>query len=116
MNPLKESYVSPFLALRARFVVGGLVLLLVTLTALPAAWAIQVGPASLTFQAVKGGVDPASQVVMFSKQTFGKVTWKIRDNAGWLSISVPSGTMTTSAKVMVAVSASGLAAGGYRGR
>jgi hypothetical protein len=39
------------------------VVLAVSLAALPEAWALQVSPTTLTFQAVQGGTKPPSQIV-----------------------------------------------------
>ncbi len=114
MNRLPQNCVSPILALRSRLFVGGLCALLVILTG-PTAWAFQVSPTSLTFQAVQGGGNPASQVVNFYKKTLRQVSWKSSDNAGWLGASAASGVMTTSAQVVVTVNTSGLVAGIYSG-
>lgn len=111
----KQGSTSPGLRLRWRVCVAGLLVSLLTLVVLPAAWAVQVSPSSLTFQAVQGGASPSSQVVNFYKKTSRQVSWSSSDNAAWLSASAASGVMTTSAQVVVAVDTSGLAAGSYSG-
>lgn len=59
--------------------------------------------------------NPSSQVVSLSRSNTRRVTWSSGDNANWLSASPASGTMTTSAQVVVTVNTSGLAAGTYNG-
>lgn len=114
MNRLTQNCASPMQALRSRLFVGSLCVLLVILTA-PTAWAFQISPTRLRFQAVQGGGNPASQVVNFYKKTLRQVSWKSSDNAGWLSASAASGVMTASAQVVVTVDTSGLVAGTYSG-
>ncbi|MBP8117419.1 MAG: fibronectin type III domain-containing protein [Nitrospira sp.] len=111
----KQGSTSPGLRLRWRVCVAGLLVSLLTLVVLPAAWAVQVSPSSLTFQAVQGGASPSSQVVNFYKKTSRQVSWASSDNAAWLSASAASGVMTTSAQVVVSVDTTGLAAGSYSG-
>lgn len=95
--------------------IGCLLVLVSALAPMPDAWAFQVSPTGLTFQAVQGGANPASQVVTISKNTSRKMGWNVVDNAAWLSASPSSGTMVGSAQVVVAVNVSGLAAGTYSG-
>ena len=111
----KQGATSSALRLRWRVCVAGLLVSLLTLVVLPAAWAVQVSPSSLTFQAVQGGPSPSSQVIDFYKKTSRQMSWASSDNAAWLSASAASGVMTTSAQVVVSVDTTGLAAGSYSG-
>ena len=79
------------------------------------AQALQASPTSLTFQAVQGGPNPSSKTVKIYKSSSRKVSWRGKDNAGWLSLSPTSGTLGSSTQVTVSINISGLAAGTYSG-
>ncbi len=115
MNSLQQSALSPMLGRLYRVTLGGLLGAALALLLIPDAWAVQATPVSLNFTAVQGGPNPTSQVVTISKSTSRRVGWKAVDNAAWLSAAPFSGTMTTSDEIVVAVNASGLAAGTYSG-
>jgi len=115
MNRLEQGFHAPIFSRPARLMAAGLVMAVIGLTTFSEAWALQTSPTSLTFQAVQGGPNPSSQVVILSKSNAKQVSWNSRDNANWLSASPTSGTMTTSTQVMVTVNAGGLAAGTYNG-
>lgn len=115
MNRLEQGFHAPIFSRPARLLVAGLVMAVIGVATCLEAWALQASPTSLTFQAVQGGSNPSSQVVSLSKSNARLVTWNSGDNANWLSASPASGTMTTSAQVVVTVNTSGLAAGTYNG-
>ncbi len=112
---LEQRCTSPNFGRLARLLVTGLVMAVSSVTTFSEAWALQVNPTSLMFQAVQGGPNPSSQAVNLSKNNARQVSWSSVDNATWLSASPASGTMTTSSQVVVSVNTSGLAAGTYNG-
>ena len=77
------------------------------------AWAQTANPSAVTFQAIQGGTNPASQTVSVSKGNSRSDGWTVVDNAAWLTVSPGSGSMTRSAQVALAVNIGGLAAGTY---
>lgn len=115
MNGLQVSAVSPRRGRLLRMTLGGLLGWALILIAITDAWAVQASPVSLSFSAVQGGPNPASQVVTISKSTSRQVGWKAVDDAAWLSAAPSSGSLTSSAQVVVTVNVSGLAAGTYSG-
>ena len=80
-----------------------------------AAWALNVSPPAMTFQAVQGAADPTSQTVNVSKSNHHQANWTVTDNATWLAVSPGVGTITSTAQFAVAVNTTGLAAGTYAG-
>ena len=91
------------------------VVLVVSLSALPEARALQVTPTSLSFQAVQGGTNPPSQIVNILKNNDRTLNWSSSDNATWVSVSPTTGNITNSAQISVSVNPAGLAAGTYTG-
>ena len=89
------------------------VILAISLSALPDAWALQATPTTLSFQAVQGGASPSSQILNVLKSNNHTVNWSSKDNATWLSVSPTSGSITNSAQISVSVNPAGLAAGTY---
>ena len=89
------------------------VLLAVSLSASPDAWALQATPTTLSFQAVTGGASPSSQILNVLKNNNHTVSWSSRDNATWLVVSPTAGSITNSAQISVSVNPAGLAAGTY---
>jgi len=85
----------------------------VALAAIPDAWALQVSPATLSFQAVQGGSNPPSQTVNVSKHTNRNLIWTSKDTAAWVSVTPTMGMITHSAQVAVSVNPAGLAVGTY---
>ena len=106
-----------YLQLQALRLCSGLlcmgVILGVSLSALPNAWALQATPTTLSFQAVQGGINPSSQILNVLKNNNHTVTWSSSDNATWLHVSPASGSITSSAQISVSVNPAGLAAGTY---
>ena len=96
---------------------GGLlctgVILAVSLSALPDAWALQATPTTLSFQAVQGGTNPPSQILNVLKKNPHTTSWSSSDNATWLSVSPTTGSITSSAQISVSVNPAGMAAGTY---
>ncbi|HQR14635.1 MAG TPA: fibronectin type III domain-containing protein [Nitrospira sp.] len=115
MNSLQQSARSPIMSWLNRMILGGLLGAVLALLLVPDAWAVQATPVSLSFSAVQGGPNPTNQVVTISKSTSRQVGWKAVDDAAWLSAAPSSGSITSSAQVVVAVNVSGLAAGTYSG-
>jgi IPT/TIG domain-containing protein/Big-like domain-containing protein/BACON domain-containing protein/3-keto-disaccharide hydrolase/beta-xylosidase-like protein len=68
-------------------------------------------PASLTFSAVQGGGNPATQPLAISNDGGGVVNWSASPGATWLSLSPTSGLAPSS--TTVSVNTSGLTAGTY---
>lgn len=67
----------------------------------------------MTFDAVEGGSDPATQTLQTSNGG-STLSWSVSDNATWLSLSPTSGTSTGETdNVTVSVSIGGLSAGNY---
>jgi hypothetical protein len=106
-----------YLQFQARRRSGGLlcigVMLAVSLSALPNAWALQAAPTTLSFQAVQGGASPSSQILNVLKNNDHTVSWSSKDNATWLIVSPTTGSITNSAQISVSVNPAGLAAGTY---
>ena len=89
------------------------VILAVSLSALPNAWALQAAPTTLSFQAVQGGASPSSQILNVLKNNDHTLSWSSKDNATWLIVSPTTGSITNSAQISVSVNPAGLAAGTY---
>jgi hypothetical protein len=106
-----------YLQSQARRRSGGLlcigVILAISLSALPHAWALQAIPTTLSFQAVQGGASPSSQILNVLKNNSHTVSWSSKDNATWLIVSPTTGSITNSAQISVSVNPAGLAAGTY---
>ena len=79
----------------------------------PATWALTASPASLTFQAIQGGNNPASQSVNVSKPNKKDTNWTASDSASWVSVSPTTGSSTSSSQITVLVNTAGLASGTY---
>jgi len=79
----------------------------------PEAWALNVSPTAMTFQAVQGATNPPSQTVNVSKSNNHQTTWTATDSAAWLALSPGVGNITSTAQIAVAVNTAGLAAGTY---
>jgi len=88
-------------------------ILAVSLSSLPNAWALQAAPTTLSFQAVQGGASPSSQILNVLKNNNHTVSWSSKDNATWLIVSPTTGSITNSAQISVSVNPAGLAAGTY---
>jgi BACON domain-containing protein/fibronectin type III domain protein len=87
--------------------------LAVSIWTLPEAWALNVSPAAMSFQAVQGATNPPSQTVKVSKSNNRTTSWTATDNATWLTVSPGVGTITSTAQFTVGVNTTGLAAGTY---
>jgi hypothetical protein len=88
----------------------------VTLVVAVPAPALVRSPATMTFNAVQGGSNPANQTLQISNGGGGTLSWSVSDNAAWLSLSPTSGTSTGETdNVTVSVNISGLSAGTYNG-
>ncbi len=71
-------------------------------------------PASMTFRAVEGGPDPVDQTLEISNGGGGTLSWRLTDNANWLSAAPASGTTTVETdQVAVSVNLGELEAGTY---
>ncbi len=68
-------------------------------------------PATMTFNAVEGGSNPATQTLSISNGGGGTLSWSVSEGASWLSLSPTSGTSTGEPDdVTVSVNIAGLAA------
>lgn len=76
------------------------------------AWALTADPATVTFQAVQG-TNPPSQTVSLSRSGRRQRSWTVRDSASWLTISPISGSITTSAQIVLTGNVAGMAVGTY---
>jgi hypothetical protein len=71
-------------------------------------------PSHLSFSAVQGGADPASQILEIWNSGAGTLNWGVSDNANWLSLSPANGSSTGDHdEVTASVNIAGLSAGGY---
>lgn len=75
--------------------------------------ATTISPTSLTYYAQQGATNPPSKTITVSRTGSSRSTLTASDNATWLSVSPASTSMTTSAKLAVAVNTSGRGAGTY---
>ena len=112
MSSLKRYFLFPIWRLHIAPLFTGMVLT-VSLAAMPDAWALQVSPTTLSFQAVQGGGIPPSQIVNVRKNTNHMVIWSSSDNAAWVTISPTMGMIAHSAQVSVSVNPAGLSVGTY---
>ena len=86
----------------------------VTLNIMPPLPTIFRAPATMTFTAVAGGVNPASQTLQISNSGGGTLNWSVNANQTWLSLFPSSGSSTGEIdNVTVSVNIAGLAAGTY---
>ena len=100
-------------ALSLRLCWGIALALAVSIWTSPEAWALNVSPAAITFQAVQGATNPSSQTVNVSKSNTRQTNWTVTDSATWLTVSPGAGTITSTAQFTVGVNTTGLAAGIY---
>jgi len=114
MNHLNRDHQPRTCGKRSFVWITGLVMTM-TVLALSEAWALQVSPTNLTFQAAQGGTNPPSRTVnVFKKgKSSRQVSWSGSDNATWLNVSPASGTLTTTAQIVVSINTAGLTAGSY---
>ena len=77
--------------------------------------AIGVSPTSLSFTAIRGGADPATQTLSISNTGGGTLNWTAIDNAPWLTLLTLLGQAsgTGNGVVTVSVSTGSLAVGTY---
>jgi hypothetical protein len=86
----------------------------VTLTVTPPLPTIGQSPTFLTFIAQEGGAQPASQTLKITNTGKGTLSWSVSEAAGWLSLSVASGTTTTETDaITVTVNPTGLVTNTY---
>jgi Fibronectin type III domain/Viral BACON domain len=112
MCELKRHFRFPAWTLRNALLCTAVVLA-ISLSALPDAWALQVSPTTLSFQAVQGGTTPPSQIVNVLKNNKRTLSWSSSDNATWVSVSPTTGSITDSAQISVSVNPAGLTPGTY---
>lgn len=77
------------------------------------AWALDVSPTAMVFQAIQGTMNPSTQTITVSKTNSRQSKWTVTESAAWLSVSPGAGTISNTAKASVAVNTTGLAAGTY---
>src|SRR5262249_46234517 len=68
---------------------------------------------ALSFSAIQGGTNPASQIVQVSNSGGGMLAWTATSSPSWLSVSPTSGS--GSASISVSVNVGGLLAGNLSG-
>lgn len=73
--------------------------------------AIGASPINLSFTAIQGGTNPATQTLSISNTGDGTLSWTAADNASWLTLSPASGT--GDGAVTLTVTTGALAAGSY---
>ena len=75
-------------------------------------------PSGMTFEAIEGGANPASQTLSVTNKGKGNTTldWSVTTSTPWLSVSPAQGTTRRETDVVtVSVNVAGLAAGSYDG-
>jgi len=79
---------------------------------------LQVSPASLSFSATQGGVNPAPQSLTIANVGGSSLNWSATADASWLTLSLTQGTLAASAQVEVKVSVNvtGLSVGTHPAR
>lgn len=114
MSTVKQSFLFPHGRAHAALL-STAVVLGVSLAATPEAWALQVSPTSLTFQAVQGGPSPSSQIVKVFKNSNRLVSWRSSESgsATWVTVSPTTGIIARSEQISVGVNPAGLAVGTY---
>lgn len=75
--------------------------------------ALTANPTTLTFQAVQGGTKPPSQTVSLSRSGSRQRSWTATDNRTWLTVSPNSGSIRTTAQIVLTANTAGLAVGTY---
>ena len=71
-------------------------------------------PATMSFSAAEGGLNPSSQTLEVSNGGAGTLSWSVSEAEPWLSLSPGSGSATTETDIVtVSVDISGLTAGPY---
>ena len=95
--------------------IGLLTLLVSALVIVPRAVAFNPIPKSLTFIAVEGGSNPASQGVTISNNPNGHVNWATSYTPLWLRITLSPWQIVPSDQLLVSVDITGMAAGVYSG-
>ena len=112
MDGLTQSVQSQARRLRDGLLYTGVVLV-ISLPILPNAWAQQISPTTLNFQAVQGSPTPPSQIVTVSCKSNNPAIWTSNGDALWVSVLPTMGMIQHSAQVSVSVNPAGLATGSY---
>ncbi|MCK4222573.1 MAG: hypothetical protein KAX25_06825 [Dehalococcoidia bacterium] len=74
-------------------------------------------PSSLDFTAAEGGANPADKTLKIWNSGEGTLSWRVSDNADWLTLSPGSGSSTGEKdKVTVSVDSSGKSGGDYEAK
>ena len=89
------------------------VVLVISLPILPNAWAQQISPTTLNFEAVQGGPTPPSQIVTVSCKSNNMAIWTSNEDAIWVSLQPTMGMIQHSTQVSVSVNPAALATGSY---
>jgi hypothetical protein len=77
--------------------------------------ALDATPKQLVFNAVQGGIDPPSQVVMFEKNDRKDVNRATYYDASWLHVTLSPWRLVPSDQLQISVNVAGLTAGVYKG-
>ncbi len=108
-----------FLTLFGRCLITASLLLLLMPVSLTVAFvfpAIAFDPASFSFNAFEGGLNPADQTLDIWNSGSGTLEWSVSDDGDWLSLSPASGNSTgetDAVTVTLSVNITGLSAGIY---
>ena len=113
MNPVKRHFRFQFWRRSCSGLLCTVVMLVISLSTLPDAWALQATPSTLSFHAVQNGTSPSSQILNVLKNNNRPLIWSSTDSAAWLNVSPSNGSITSSAQISVSVNPAGLAAGTY---
>jgi hypothetical protein len=78
--------------------------------------AIDVSPGTLTFNAIQGGANPATQKIRVRNSGGGTLNYVVTGDAGWMNVTPGSGTSTgQEISHTVSINIAGLATGTYNG-
>src|SRR5687768_7835996 len=92
-----------------------LLLVLLTIFAVPEGQALEAAPTTLAFTAVQGVSNPVTQTAIFLKHNARERNWATSSNAAWLRVTVSPANLVPSDQLLVAVDVAGLSVGVYRG-
>lgn len=95
--------------------IGVLLLVFLTMVAVPEVQALEAIPTVLTFTEVQGVSNPVTRAVIILKNNPRQRNWATSSNAAWLSVTVSPANLVPSDRLLVAVDVGGLTAGVYRG-
>jgi hypothetical protein len=92
-----------------------LLLVFLTMFAVPEGQALEATPTTLAFTAVQGVSNPVTQTAIFLKHNARERNWATSSNAAWLRVTVSPANLVPRDRLLVTVDVAGLSAGVYRG-